>query len=1199
MEEEPNDDYQHLSDKEKNLLLVLYEAIKAEYKPYIEGAKVLEIPLNALFLLHKLRYIRFLNSDTPLNNDETVSRFSFFLREPQAVADLPGALVALVQLCSKIQSVSILGSSAQVDVMQRKHVDLDFATFGNMRSLKLSRLNITRFENVKYVVEMHLEDCVLECPLTSFTCIRALHYDRTPVPTRDLVGAAFSLRSLQISHLPNDMELPTFRIPQGDKSTDNNIMPWESLTAVAIRTTRTALHKLDSSWEKLVNLTVLVISGAGLKQLRALEVIQRCVNLLSLDVSNNNISSLEYVSVIAPSVVVLNVSNNHVSSSEGICMLAKLRDLNIEGNAFADWVELKDIASGCALLNRLQLKGNPLLDKIPPADVPAFAASIFNFRQLLLDGQKCENAKGKVNADFLSKYIHLFERTRGGNEISMAPSIPSPRPDAPPILSRRKQPSLATAVAASTPGASVASSFRVKRKKKRVKEAAVDKVEEPVPLPPNQLEVEDDKNGDVYKHKAELADLQEKHGDGWLQQLSTKKMVIVPQRTTPPAQIEKNETAAGTSTRKTKKGKAARQQVQAEDSLAKTHSSLQLSGLQQQLSLTTSSFTLKSSVPLPQAAPRAALKRQTPVKPPSPTLQEFLDSLKVADWFFCDEETSQTTKAFPGGCQTLISAIGPENSDVWECNENIEVQPTAPEVLLHDSRDLSHTYANRHANKVLIRIVEYDSGYTRYVRIEKKNALSAKFEQGRPVLTIMLDATTPTSNIDVPVSVVDVSGMKGAAANERRDRKGSVMDFDSPVDIVDVRRHVHRVMNPKLLAAFVVPPGNAAVLFLRYLKSQFVLCHTRLCVVGVVRVWPFHVDDAPVMKDHDRSVPVRMTMQYIKERMNLYTAEGVSRQRMGCPLIVQGDEMKLILKTYVMQGDNTKETFLCTTYANRCLELPNGKTREIACLIVITNTKLLVANDFNFQGSMLGGKPVTADNVFSDVERQRLDQIQSISVTFNLQMIRFEVDEEMNYTFFTRDTATTFSILAALAQAGRTEIEIHGCPYNVTTAPLIFSVGVMMRPIGQRMQNDPTVANYPLRHVKERMDAVTLVIAASEVIVFDESFIFSLGEAEVADRRPVGSITNLLVAGEGLFPLVFGIEFGAQQGAGSGKSSDCWIMAAQHPNTIACIAEELKQLQPNIEISDLSKEKYLSATATVKAKSREVPSQRELKSKSP
>ena len=1153
-----------LNVEEGTAVLALYQQVKLQQKPYSNGEIPLEITVNLLSVLVKV-----------VNFGPTSSEQK-----------------QLLSILQRVQWLVVQGRN-------RINVDLNLHFFPSLHKLTVQKASIRSITSAEQVVELVLSECIVEQPLhKGFGALRCVEFDRTHMTPKHWAPFSYTLRRIIIGRSEADFDKTLWRLPSSDDAIPG-LLAWEPLTHLFIKGNRMTFKELDSSWEKLVSLTTLSIVGLGLTSLKELHVLHRCVNLLSLDLSNNSLESVASISVIASNVLVLNVAFNSLSTVGGLSELKKLQVLNLQGNQLTEWAELSELAEGCPQLANIRISQNPMLMlmKNPEQDKVPFTASIFKFRPLIVDGVRSEGTKRQVTPEFLSKNLALFERNRGPAELhseSGAHSVPSMRIRAP----RPRG------------GAASMQSEQIFRQRRKIVRGVVepDKSDVPIQLPPSQINCIDPASPFFVDVEA----MKVKYGERWLtvvaQQTNALKnrglkpkdapppVPYIPieetkEQSLPPAPVAKKES-------KTKRTRASQAKDHPKDTspqISPRGSAVRGSARFDQpaphirdvvAAERGSQLQTVPTVSRSQVVAQNVSLRQNPLRDPTPLFQVFLQSLANRDWAVPDEKGAKV-KGFPSGCSTFLSAICSENEALWgiseESGSNLELHHTALEVLLHDTNDGEHKYVNsRHMNKTLVRVVEYHCGYTRTVRVES-TAHTAKGElpdfSGRPRLTVLFPAAAPTQPVEQQIELQNIT--TGSSQNKRqprasfRERATSDLfmnEGDDQYDASKISREVLRVSRPKLLVAFVVPLGACTNMFLEILCQHIRSCHSRLCAAGIMKEWPLYLDDSSsVKRDADRSVPIKASRNYVLERLKSHTDENVNRQRIGCNMILAGEELPVHLKAEIFKERVKSERIMTMVYANYVTD----RNEEDAGLIVATDKTVLVAKDRNYHR----GQNASLENCFESLLQVPFAAMEEVRVAFNLQALSISLDRSHDEVILllTRDAGSTMAILSAMQSANPpVNFVVTPCTYpSVTGAPLIFSIGLFMRQIGQPKQQQGQQTSFPLRHLSEKMQSITLVLTTTEILVIQEkNLLEDAASSTIADRRPLASVLSFGVAEERLHPLVFSLRLRNREKG----SIDTWIFAAQHPNSIAFLYAELRQqLGAKLEMLELSEREYNNA----------------------
>lgn len=1163
-----------LSPEEANSTLALYQQLRLQTKQYLCGAVPVVISLSMFHVLHRLGYHPHLSDEQQL----------------------------LLQLLHKVQRVVINGKG-------KMSVDLDLSLFPSVLSLRLEEMSIRSLLKGTNVAELALVDCALEQPISSacFLALRNIEFERTPINPRHLVQFAYSLRHFTVRQGDSVFEKPFWRLPSADES-DAQLTAWHGVTHVTIKANRVLFKELDSSWERLSNLTSMTLSGLGLVDLAPITVLKRCGNLLMMDLSRNKLSSVSLLPIVGPHLLHLNLSYNDIVNVDGIQELKCLRVLYLDGNHIRAWGEMKEIADGCKALESIGLRGNPILSQIEDrSEVVPLVASIFEFRAMRIDGETSDGSRRKADALFMTRHINLFQRHRGDEDMVSEQS----RQTMPVGSSRRSCSKYRRAVSLSSEPShrnddshSPAPSGR-----RRIVRGQIVPDQKPgaVALPTSQL----DSITETDPGFVDVKGLAEKHKDRWLTAVSAQQAALqrtsrketmmnvaaleqtkdtsnevsnmdtAPQRSPRKKKgglnipVEKAKGPKDSTKVKSKKGSrdleglsnpSAAVDNQRDESLRREGWKILRDSIKQKKTelfahhSDTGEATYSRVVP-----PASTIPRQDPVQGPTPLFQQFLNSLQSREWTHMAND--KRVKVFPSGCGLLLSRICAENGHLWGIHDDDLTTPTvshgAVEVLLHDAHGNHHqTMSSRHFGKSLVRVIEHHTGFTRAVRIEhsKCESLEGVSWSGRPAITAMFHTPLQTQPVDPHVEVI-----RGSVAGKVQRASPQPSDLDlaeSGVDTSKISREILRVMRPQILAGFVVEDGPATVLLLDFLKEQLLSCHSRLCATKIMREWPLSLDDAPVKRDSERSVPIAMSSAHVLDRIRYYAEEDSNRQRIGCQTMINGEELRVNLSQEIFPM-LSKDRFRATVYAN----LVGEHAEETAVLVIVTDGAVLIASDRNYHGGCM-----TTDSAFSEIQKLSATSIRQVRVSFNLQTIQIE-----GFILQTRDAGLSLGLLAALqSSSSKLEIVVVPCPYkDITAAPLIFSIGVFMRrPIGApRKVNDRNLA-FPLRHVKEDMLSVTIVLTSTDIIILTESSPMMEGSVvQRKEKRPLASLAAFAVANDELNPLLFGLHVNnLEKGI-----RELWLFAAQHPNTICFLYMELRHhLGARMNLVDLNKRAYAS-----------------------
>ncbi|CUG00067.1 Hypothetical protein, putative [Bodo saltans] len=1133
---------------------------------------------------------------------------------------------SLLKMLKLVQSLSINGKNLH------RSCDIDLICFPGLFTLRVEKLSVRQIEYGVNVVELSFVDCAIEEDFYSqaFLALRSIEFERTPVNSKFLSSLAFTLRRFSIKHNDTELDKTAWRTPA---VLETGLNAWHALTHISIRTHRPIFTELDHSWERLTNLSVLSLTAMGLPDLRGIDVLKHCVNLAALDLSYNQLTSLQRLAAVTPSLIRLNASHNSLSAIDGVPELKELRHLCLEGNTIHEWAELRDIAEGCQKLQTLDIRGNPILSQIDEQhEVVPFVASIFQFRPLLVDGVRSETTRGKVNAAFLGKHMGLFERNRGMDGVASE----HPQHNTRRTIGGRGEMESQRAVSMPTRRSIAARSVASERtmdgspRKRRVVtrgKVIADKQESEIELPKEQLTTIDPSSPSYV----DVENLAEKHKERWLTAVSAQSAVTNRAKKKEVVAAPAASTAAGQQSQQSQQVSTA-PPVQRVKRIVKVIQKPTGSVAPADVPVTTLTSPRRppaKSVAAVKAKPaasdkpaahddddgydsdeaeRAAKKdaavkaameatsqskstggagasrlplRQTPQRDPTPLFQAFLQSLSSMDWAYVHND--KRLKGFPSGCQTYLSRICEENEALWGIVPDDFTTPTvhhtAVEVLLHDSNDSTHTTAtSRHVDKKLIRVIDVHCGQTRTVRAEvavytDRNTLP-DFE-GRPVCTVNFLTPLPTQPAD---SFVDVKtglpqrAKKGsfAGGSNSAERGRSNSEMDRTIDLdIDTSRISRNILRCER----------------QVLLAAFVVDNT---AVGDMFV--------NVLKQHIQSCHSRLCETKIMREWPLYLDETAVKRDSERSVRVEMTVANVLDRMKNNTDEDTnRQRIGCPDVMINSEELRINLTTEVFPKIarerflynvygnmvqfdsdVDESAVLLIVTQKTFliardQNFKGRGGCATPDTAFELIQAVPVAKIKNVVVSFNLQTIRI-------HTFIVqlRDSGTVLSLLSSLMNATENaiQIEVARCPYkDITNAPLIFSAGLFMRVMGQKRQVDRETTAFPLRHIEEAMIPVSFVITATDIVLLMERDTMT-DEVSIKKltRQPLNSVVAFGVASAALNPLLFSIQY---NNLDKGKREQ-WVFAAQHPNTIAAIYSELRQTQgQRMNVVDFTSADYL------------------------
>jgi Leucine-rich repeat (LRR) protein len=1195
-----------LKTEELTAVLALYQQVALQIKQLERGTLQLEMSFAVFTIVNRIQMAAALSTH-PIAAEQQ----------------------SLLKMLKSVQSLSINGKNLH------RSCDIDLVCFPGLFTLRVEKLSVRQIEYGVNVVELSFVDCAIEEDFYSqaFLALRSIEFERTPVNSKFLSSLAFTLRRFSIKHNDTDLDKTAWRTPT---VLESGLNAWHALTHISIRTHRPIFTELDHSWERLTNLSVLSLTAMGLPDLRGIDVLKHCVNLVALDLSYNQLTSLQRLATVAPSLIRLNASHNSLSAIDGVPELKELRHLCLEGNTIHEWAELRDIAEGCPKLQTLDIRGNPILSQIDEQhEVVPFVASIFQFRPLLVDGVRSESTRGKVNAAFLGKHMGLFERNRGMDGAASEHPIPTRRTIGGGDMESQRAVSMPTrrsmAVRSVASERTVDGSPRKRRVVTRGKVIA-DKQETEIELPKEQLTTIDPSSPSYV----DVENLAEKHKERWLTAVSAQSAVT--------NRGKKKEVVAASPT--TTAGASAAQQPQQPPSTAPPVQRVKrvvkviqkptgsVAPADVPVTLTSPRRPAAKSVAAAKAKPaaggdkpttsaaardnddddsydsdeteRAAKKdaavraamdataqtktsggasrlplRQTPQRDPTPLFQAFLHSLSSMDWAYVHNDKRQ--KGFPSGCQTYLSRICEENEALWGVVPDDFTTPTvhhtAVEVLLHDSNDSTHTTStSRHLDKKLIRVIDVHCGHTRTVRAEvavHTDRGSLPDFEGRPVCTVNFLTPLPTQPAD---SFVDVK-----TGLPQRAKKGSFAGGSSGAERGRSNSEIDRAIDLDIDTSRI--SRNVLRCERQVLLAAFVVDNTE---VGDMFV--------SVLKQHIQSCHSRLCETKIMREWPLYLDETAVKRDSERSVRVEMTVANVLdrMKNNTDEDAN-RQRIGCPDVMISSEELRINLTTEV--FPKIARERFL----YNVYGNLVQFDSDVDESAVLLIVTQKtfiiardhnfrgrggcatpdtaFELIQSIPVAkIKNVAVSFNLQTIRIHTFIVqlRDSGTVLSLLSSLMNAteNAVQIEVARCPYkDITNAPLIFSAGLFMRVMGQKRQVDRETTAFPLRHIEEAMIPVSFVITATDVVLLMERDTMT-DEVSIKKltRQPLNSIVAFGVASAALNPLLFSIQYSNLE---KGKREQ-WVFAAQHPNTIAAIYSELRQTQgQRMNVVDFTSAEYL------------------------
>ena len=202
--------------------------------------------------------------------------------------------------------------------------------------------------------------------LTRFQFLTSLEIYKCDLSTHPVVGLAELRPRLEnlvvsnsaeaLSHIfaPTCAAATESSTSTSDPSTDDARGEWRRLGTV--RCSHNSCSKMDASLTLLTCVRTLDLSG---NCFRVMENLHNCVNLVSLDLSCNRISSTARLNERCGNLTYLNLARNSLSSTEGLDKLYSLEVLDISGNLISSYSEVARLGA-LPCLEGLSLRDNPI-----------------------------------------------------------------------------------------------------------------------------------------------------------------------------------------------------------------------------------------------------------------------------------------------------------------------------------------------------------------------------------------------------------------------------------------------------------------------------------------------------------------------------------------------------------------------------------------------------------------------------------------------------------------------------------------------------------------------------------------------------------------------------------------------------------------------------------------------------------------------
>jgi hypothetical protein len=186
----------------------------------------------------------------------------------------------------------------------------------------------------------------------------------------------------------------------------DNVYAWNKLSTLKL--INCGLCRMDESLHMFPCLSVLDLSK---NQLSYVAHLQDCQLLKHLNLSQNRIKSLLYLSRVALNITNLNVANNQIQILEGLDKLQQLEKVDISGNIIDNFVEIR-------YLNRLPNLLSVNLTENPIAKHPQYRLMVYN--EFATDGTLLHSKRNLPYLDGLAmthkeykalRYVLAYMRT--------------------------------------------------------------------------------------------------------------------------------------------------------------------------------------------------------------------------------------------------------------------------------------------------------------------------------------------------------------------------------------------------------------------------------------------------------------------------------------------------------------------------------------------------------------------------------------------------------------------------------------------------------------------------------------------------------------------------------------------------------------------------------------------------------------------
>ena len=216
---------------------------------------------------------------------------------------------------------------------------------------------ILRLPKVKLMSLSKMKRDPTPIDLTHFRFLTSLEVYKCDLSTHPALGIAELRPRLQTLVVSNSAEaLGHIFAPRGSESELSDDVPreWQKLTTV--KCSHNSCSRMDSSLTLLTCVRSLDLSANCFK---AMENLHNCVNMMSLDLSYNRISSTARLNERCGNLTQLKLRCNSLTSTEGIDKLYSLEHLDLSGNLISTFKEISRL-SALPCLEVLFLKENPI-----------------------------------------------------------------------------------------------------------------------------------------------------------------------------------------------------------------------------------------------------------------------------------------------------------------------------------------------------------------------------------------------------------------------------------------------------------------------------------------------------------------------------------------------------------------------------------------------------------------------------------------------------------------------------------------------------------------------------------------------------------------------------------------------------------------------------------------------------------------------